>query len=123
MIQYNTNATLLKLKIKFVAYVKKKTLNNLYFKFQTKRIIVNRAPKHFNIGQHSIKIRLYRGLYTVKCNFVTNNPIHNLFVCTHLFTKIQPQIHEIPQKVVFYYKTKFKFNFNVIFNEKFINII
>lgn len=123
MIQYNTNSTLLKLKIKFISYVKKKTLNNFYFKFHTKRIIVNKAPKHFNIGQHSIKIRLYRGLYSMNCYCVTNNPIHNLSALAHSFTKIQLQIHEIPQKIVFCYKTKFKFNFNVIFNKKFINVI
>lgn len=116
MIQYKTLTLLRNIKIKFIGYTKKKNHTAKYLKFQTKRIIVNRAPKHFNIGQHSIKIRLYSGMININANYLTTSPIYFFFAAKKTFSIVQLQIHEIPKKIVFYYHSKFKFNINVIYN-------
>lgn len=115
MIQYKNYTILKNIKIKFVAYTKKKNYLNNYLKFHTKRIIVNRAPKHFNIGQHSIKMRLYGGEFNFNCDYVGLTPAYFL-LGKKLFLKIQLQPNEIPTKIVLYYSAKFKFKINVIYN-------
>ena len=58
------------IQINFSSYVKQyKNYNFIITNFKTKRLILNRAPKHFNIGQHQLKVRTYNGYYLYNFNY------------------------------------------------------
>ena len=46
-------------KLRLKSYLKYKPIYGKLIKYTTKRILINKAPKHFNIGQHSLKVRSY----------------------------------------------------------------
>lgn len=111
MIQFKNKVLLYKLQIKFLSYTKlNKILNLTFIKFKTKRILANKAPKHFNIGQHSMKVRQYCGEQTFLLNFYAEgltlqNVSHKWFYKEFTLSK---NLTIRSSKI--YYNTFFKFN-------------
>lgn len=111
MIQFKNFVLLNKLQIKFISYLKPfKLLKNTLIKFKTKRILANRAPKHFNIGQHSMKIRQYYGEQTFLFDYyirgLTLQCVHHNFFYEDI--NLSKKLSIRSSKL--YYKAHFKFN-------------
>lgn len=115
MIKYKNKILLCTLKIKFFTNIKLvKLFNGKLIKFTTKKIIANRAPKHFNIGQHAMKVRQYKGEQVIPINYSlkTFTPqciFHNFF-----YEEITLAKKLSIRSSTIYYSTYFKFKQYVI---------
>nr|YP_010147335.1 hypothetical protein K4Z05_mgp17 [Thuricola similis]QQP22146.1 hypothetical protein TSIM_38 [Thuricola similis] len=111
MIKYKNKILLSRLKIKFFTNVKfVKIFNGKLLKFTTKRIIANRAPKHFNIGQHAMKVRQYKGEQIVTINYSIKNFIPQCIFHNFFYEEITLVKKLSIRSSIIYYSTYFKFN-------------
>lgn len=111
MIKYKNKILIKILKIKFFTHVKTfKLLNAKLITFSTKKIIANRAPKHFNIGQHAMKIRKYNGEYLISLNYSLFTFVPHQFLNTYFYEDLNISKKLSIKSSKIYYNAFFKFN-------------
>lgn len=105
-----------KCKLKFWTYSKPKKLNTpaTFYFFKTTRIIANRAPKHFNIGQYQLKIRKYYIIVEYTLNMVSSGFLskYSLIPTYQKFINTAGGCHLASLKI--YYSQRAKFNSDVM---------
>lgn len=111
MIKYKNKTLLSSLKIKFFTNIKLvKICNGKLLKFTTKRIIANRAPKHFNIGQHAMKVRQYKGEQIIAINYLIKNSPPQCIFHNFFYEEITLVKKLSIRSSTIYYSNYFKFN-------------
>lgn len=110
MIKIKNKVFCSKIQLNFITFIKSTKHELTYTKYSTTRVLANKAPKHFNIGQHSMKIRRYFGNKI----FFINNWFKGLSpqIVTHdfFFKNLSFQKKLSVTRSIIYYKIIFKFN-------------